>query len=366
MLRLRVVLPVGISFYTFQTLSYTIDVYRRVMPATGNFFDFALFVGYFPPLVAGPIERAAFLLPKLARPRTITLASTARGVELMLFGFFKKIAIADSVAPSVDAVFASNTATWCDVVGGTLLFAIQIYCDFAGYSDIARGVSKLFGVDLALNFNLPYFSKSPSEFWQRWHISLSSWLRDYLYITLGGNRGSAVATYRNLMVTMVLGGLWHGASRNFVLWGIFHGTLLCAYRLMGSGRPSSAPSEAEATSAGIGRRLTSFASLIFFCMLTLYGWLLFRAHTWEQIVSFTRTLFLGFGDLDCHLPIPTLSGLLGVPLLIAYECTEYLANDRHVTARFPTFVRGALAAAMVFLICMGLSNAPAQFIYFQF
>jgi alginate O-acetyltransferase complex protein AlgI len=223
-LRLAVLLPVGISFYTFQSLSYTIDVYRKRIVPTSRFWDFALFVAYFPPLVAGPIERAWHLLPQLSKPRRIRLAQSMDGIVLILLGLFKKVAIADGVAPAVDSVFNSSGAvSQSDVMLATLLFAVQIFCDFSGYSDIARGVSKLFGIELIVNFHLPYFSKNPSEFWRCWHISLSSWLRDYLYIPLGGNRPGGTRTYFNLFLTLLLGGLWHGAAWNYVLWGSVSG-----------------------------------------------------------------------------------------------------------------------------------------------
>lgn len=190
---LNIILPVGISFYTFQTMSYTIDIYRGEMKAARHFLDFALFVSFFPQLVAGPIERASRLLPKILQVRRLNGEQTFRGLFLILFGLFKKVAIADSVAVSVNAVYESTgTVSWLDVVLATGLFAVQVYCDFSGYSDIARGTAKLFGIDLMPNFKLPYFAKNPSDFWRRWHISLSTWLRDYLYIPLGGSRRGTV------------------------------------------------------------------------------------------------------------------------------------------------------------------------------
>ena len=245
-LQLHIVLPVGISFYTFQSLSYTIDVYRRRTKATAQFWDFALFVAYFPPMVAGPIERARHLLPQLLQQRHIRLTQSMHGLVLILLGLFKKVAIADGLAPSVDAIYnaGSGSASQADVVIATFFFAIQIFCDFSGYTDIARGVSKLLGIDLFLNFNLPYFSQNPSEFWHRWHISLSSWLRDYLYIPLGGNRRGRVRTYVNLLLTMLLGGLWHGAAWNYVLWGAYQGAMLCIHRVVTEGR-NSLPSELD-------------------------------------------------------------------------------------------------------------------------
>ncbi|MDH5528867.1 MAG: MBOAT family protein, partial [Paracoccaceae bacterium] len=205
---LSIVLPVGISFYTFQTLSYTIDVYRRELKPTRDFLDFALFVAFFPQLVAGPIERAKNLLPNIEMPRVMSWENISRGAVLCLLGLIKKIVIADGLAPSVDAIYSSPDPSRLDILLATWFFAIQIYCDFSGYTDIARGVAKMLGFGLMRNFAQPYFAANPQEFWRRWHISLSTWLRDYLYISLGGNRGGRWSTYRNLMATMTLGGLW--------------------------------------------------------------------------------------------------------------------------------------------------------------
>jgi alginate O-acetyltransferase complex protein AlgI len=355
---LEIILPVGLSFYTFQSISYAIDIYRREVKPTQRFFDFALFVAYFPQLVAGPIERAKHLLPQISMPRSISFDESARGVFLIVVGLFKKVAIADGVAPIVDQIYGSGGfVSWADVVIGTLLFAIQIYCDFSGYSDIARGVSKLLGIDLMLNFNLPYFSRGPSDFWRRWHISLSTWLRDYLYIPLGGNRGSSWFTARNLMITMVLGGLWHGAAWNYVLWGFYQGALLCIARFWGEWRPR------PAHAAGAIRNA---ASIAFFFVFVCYGWLLFRAHSFDQIVQFTGILFTDFGNFDYGGGIPRISALLGIPLLAAMEFYQYQTNDRQFERRLAVPLRAVLIAVMITITLMGTSNEPAQFIYFQF
>jgi D-alanyl-lipoteichoic acid acyltransferase DltB (MBOAT superfamily) len=360
---LSVVLPVGISFYTFQSLSYTIDAYRRRVAPTANFWDFALFVAYFPPMVAGPIERARHLLPQLTRPRRIRLSQSLDGLVLILLGLFKKVAIADGIAPSVAAVFASSgLVSHSDVIFATLLFAIQIFCDFSGYSDIARGVSKLFGIELMLNFNLPYFSRNPSEFWRRWHISLSSWLRDYLYIALGGNRLGAARTYLNLFATMLLGGLWHGAAWNYVLWGAYQGTLLAAHRLLTGGRESP---EAPAGSTGARPLLTALKIGVFF-LFCCYGWLLFRAHSFEQIKTFTSLLF-GFGTAGPSvISKPTTSALLGILVLGLLQFLDYRAGKLESFNRWPPALQGLLYAIVIFILVMGTSNAPVQFIYFQF
>src|SRR3972149_1993846 len=226
LITLNIVLPLGISFYTFQEMGYTIDVYRKHMKPTHNPFNFALFVAFFPHLVAGPIQRAESLLLQLERPRRITIEQVNTGLFLILWGLFKKVVIADNVREVANLIFNNYTNySGLDIVIGGLAFAVQIYGDFSGYSDIARGIARLMGFELMVNFRLPYFALNPTDFWQRWHISLSTWLRDYLYIPLGGNRKSNLITCRNLFLTMLLGGLWHGASWNFVIWGAYHGLI---------------------------------------------------------------------------------------------------------------------------------------------
>jgi D-alanyl-lipoteichoic acid acyltransferase DltB (MBOAT superfamily) len=379
-LRLSVVLPVGISFYTFQSLSYTIDVYRNRMAPKTRFWDFALFVAYFPPLVAGPIERGWHLLPQLSAPRRIRLGQSMDGIVLILLGLFKKVAIADGIAPAVDSVFAtSGTVSQTDVALATFYFAIQIFCDFSGYSDIARGVSKLFGIELILNFNLPYFSKNPREFWRRWHISLSSWLRDYLYVPLGGNRLGGTRTYFNLMVTMLLGGLWHGAPWNFVLLGGYQGALLCGHRLLTHGRhtlPTSGEAVSGATDLHGGARRTprvfpSWLStplrIFVFFVFCCYGWLLFRARSLDQIKTFTA-LLLGFGERHAPSVIskPTTAATIGTLILILLQFSDYRAGKLESFTSWWPPLQGLLYATLIFVLIMGMSNAPAQFIYFQF
>lgn len=357
--RLDIILPVGISFYTFQTMSYTIDIYNRKLKATNQFLDFALFVSYFPQLVAGPIERAKNLLPKFLNKRTITFEQSARGLYLILLGLVKKVAIADGLSETVEQVFGSSgTLSWIDVVVGSVFFAIQIYCDFSGYTDIARGVSKLLGIDLILNFRVPYFSSTPQEFWRRWHISLSTWLRDYLYISLGGNRKGKLKTYRNLMITMILGGLWHGASWNFIFWGVYHGTILCAYRMAGS-LFTKLPTSKHLS-------LNKFIKTFSFFIVTCYGWLLFRAESLESIINLTQILIFDVGNTHLTVTLPRFGALLGLVVLIFVDSFEYFFQDNKFYLKFPTFLRGALIAALITIFPMGLSNDPAQFIYFQF
>ncbi|PYK08293.1 MAG: hypothetical protein DME65_14265, partial [Verrucomicrobia bacterium] len=228
---LNIILPVGISFYTFHSMSYTIDVYRGKQRPISNFVDLSLFVSFFPPLVAGPIVRAVYFLPQLVSTKKFSNVDVRGAVMLFLAGLIKKACIADGVAPTVDRYFAhpadfTATSAWI----GVLFYAIQIYCDFSGYTDMAIAAARLLGYQLPNNFQFPYFARNVSDFWRRWHISLSSWLRDYLYIPLGGNRGSRGFVYRNVMITMLLGGLWHGAAWTFVIWGALHGTALLIHR----------------------------------------------------------------------------------------------------------------------------------------
>jgi alginate O-acetyltransferase complex protein AlgI len=359
---LHIVLPVGISFYTFQSLSYTIDVSRGLVKPTRRLQEFALFVAYFPPMVAGPIERARHLLPQLLQPRRLRWRQFGQGLLLILFGLFKKVAIADGLAPSVNAVFNSTgPVSGADVALATVLFAGQIFCDFSGYSDIARGVSKLMGIELMVNFNLPYFSRNPSEFWRRWHISLSSWLRDYLYISLGGNRLGERRTYFNLMATMTLGGLWHGAAWNFVLWGVYQGGLLCIHRFWTSHVP---PGQRP---TGRTAAVASAVRIVFFFVVICYGWLLFRANSLQQIASFSQAL-VDFRSwvVPSVVPKPPFSALLGLALLVALQVAEYADGRMDVVRFWPRPVQGLLCALGLWILVMGTSNAPVQFIYFQF
>lgn len=288
---MNVILPVGISFFTFQTMSHTFDVYRRKMNSTFSLIELSTYVSFFPQLVAGPIERGAHLLPQFQRPRTINVSQLREGIWLIFWGLYKKIVIADNMAQIVNTVFGPYDKLEFSAISanGTYLlfaiyaFAIQIYCDFSGYSDIARGTARMMGFDIMLNFNLPYLSKSPSEFWQRWHISLSSWLRDYLYIPLGGNRKGFFRTLQNLMVTMLLGGLWHGAAWTFVYWGAFHGLILILYRLL--------KIRDEWLSQNTFRRVIS---TVFMFHLICFGWLLFRAQNMTTVFLFLKSIFGNF------------------------------------------------------------------------
>ena len=357
---LNIILPVGISFYTFQTLSYSIDVYRKRLKPASNFLDFALFVAFFPQLVAGPIERASHLLPQIYNTRVINWNRFSQGIYLILLGLFKKVVIADGAAPLVDSVFnSSESQTGINIAVGCCLFAIQIYGDFAGYSDVARGVAKTLGFDFMVNFNTPYFSCNPQEFWKRWHISLSTWLRDYLYISLGGNKGSQISLYRNLMLTMILGGLWHGASFNFLLWGFYQGICLCTHRIM------TAQKNAHHTILRL-KILTPVKIGIFF-VVTCYGWLLFRAQSFQQISQFTFALCRNWQLASLNIEMPARSFIWGLPILMLLDTVQYLrVGDEQFQFSWPLPSRVILYTVMFLLILVGASNAPVEFIYFQF
>jgi len=357
---LRVLLPVGISFYTFVTMSYVIDVYRRETPATRDLLDFAVFVAFFPHLVAGPILRAANLLAQIERPRHITRDQVRDGAWLIAWGYFQKVFVADNLAPLANAVFEPGTTqTGVNVLLGLYAFALQIYGDFAGYSNIARGTSKLMGIELIENFRFPYFVRTPQEFWRHWHISLSTWLRDYLYIPLGGSRGSEWQTRRNLFFTMVLGGLWHGAAWTFVIWGVYQGALLIAYRAASGARIY----RRLFVDASPWARVTTWALMLH---LTCYGWLIFRSRSAGQIAALTGSLFGNFApaSIDTHqLLIPLV--LYATPLLLVHGCEAWF-DDGLIVPKLPTGVRYSLYAATFYLTMLFGNFGGAEFIYFQF
>lgn len=354
----EVLLPVGISFYTFQTMSYTFDVFRRRMEPTRSLLDFATFVAFFPQLVAGPIERAANLLPQISEPRRRPSFDVFRsGLFLILLGLFKKVAIADAVAPIANDAFGnSGEVGSTTLVLGVLAFALQIYGDFSGYSDIARGSSRLFGIELMRNFEQPYLSRSITEFWRTWHISLSSWLHDYLYVPLGGNKHGRWATYRNLMLTMLLGGLWHGASWTFVIWGGAHGLLLALHRALGGyvprGRP---PSPRVRDLPGI---LATFAGVSLL-------WVFFRADSLAGALDYFSGLVswrAGAASLDDILLIG-----ISIVFILTIDISQRITADHAVVARrWHPVPRGMAYAVMVLAVVMWSGGAAQQFIYFQF
>lgn len=349
---LKIVLPVGISFYTFQTMSYSLDVYRGSLKPTRNLLDLALFVGFFPQLVAGPIVRASAFLPQLrvsARLRDVDFRSS---LVLFLSGFFKKACVSDNISPFVDRFFASPDefnalSAWV----ATLLYAAQIYCDFSGYSEMAIATARMLGYDLGDNFNFPYFATSIRDFWRRWHISLSTWLRDYLYISLGGSRGSRLFTLRNLMLTMLLGGLWHGASWNFVIWGGLHGAALVLHRLW----------------EPMGRKLPRFVGGVLGFALTFWwvnlAWVFFRAPSLGQAWSISRS-FVFFRDAGADSLGPGLLWLLTG--LAALHIAGFLSHRGMWWRDLPGWAFAAGYGLLV-AVALALTHPSAQpFIYFQF
>ncbi len=342
---LGIVLPVGISFYTFQTMSYTIDVYRRQIAPTRDLVAFMAYVSFFPQLVAGPIERARHLLPQFEVPRRITLGMVERGMDLVLVGLFKKVVLADNLAPLVEIVYGHPPYAGPLVILATVAFGFQIYCDFAGYSDIARGLAAMLGFDIMVNFNRPYQASSLREFWHRWHISFSTWLRDYLYVPLGGNRHGQLNTARNLFVTMLLGGLWHGAAWNFVAWGAYHGAgLIVDRRWRGK-------TESIEDSAMFPSRVTRWALTMAF---VFYGWLLFRAGSMRQI----RDMTVALGTFQ--LPNWGWSYLLN---LGAFTLPLLLLERVYF---FSTWLKATGQAVLVLAIVLYWERAVTPFIYFQF
>ena len=353
---LDVVLPVGISFYTFQTLSYSFDVYRRRIKPTHNFINFATYVSYFPQLVAGPIERAQHLLPQIEsvnRPPPVG-SRLIDGLSLILEGLFKKVVLADGVARVANEVFAApDSYSWVGNMIGVVAFAIQIYGDFSGYTDIARGVSKLFGIDLVVNFTQPYLSRNITEFWRRWHISLSDWLRDYLYIPLGGNRGSNLQTYRNLMITMLLGGLWHGASWNFVVWGGLHGVYLIVDKMVRGGRVSNDPV-----------RMRDVPWVLMTFGLVCFAWVFFRTDTLTAAFDMLEAIVTLQSGLTPLADIVVV-GLLGAVTLAVDLITRHDVEPAELVRSSPATAGAAVAAAVTAIVVFS-GGTPEPFIYFQF
>ncbi|MFT7075048.1 MAG: D-alanyl-lipoteichoic acid acyltransferase DltB (MBOAT superfamily) [Planctomycetota bacterium] len=352
---LLLVLPVGISFYTFQTLSYTIDVYRGQLKPRRNLLDFAVFVSFFPQLVAGPIERAARFLPQLENARRWSTAALFPAIELIVGGFLKKLVVADNVSRYVDEIFELQSPSLALLAVGALGFAVQIYADFSAYTDIARGISKLLGFDLVQNFRSPYLAVSPSDFWRRWHISFSSWIRDYLYIPLGGSRvKSPLGFFAVLIASLGLSGLWHGAAWNFVLWGLYHACLVFLYHRMGFGGRWTPPNGALRAAAVA-------------CMFgwTLGGWLLFRTGDLSWLAAALQRFRIGLsGDLGA-----AAAYTLGLMLLYASPMFVQGVIERLPSAASSTgaaFFRGAFLAAALIAIALFAGDGSNDFIYFRF
>lgn len=352
---LGVFLPVGISFYTFQRLTYVIDVYREQDYDDVGFLDFALFVSFFPLLLSGPIERAKQLVPQLLQQREWRAVWFEEGIWLVSWGLFKKTFIADNLAALVNPVFDDG---WHGTGGEALVaiyaYAFQIYCDFSGYSDVAKGVARLLGFDVRWNFNLPYVATNPSDFWRRWHISLSTWLRDYVFIQLGGSRGSLWLTARNLVVTMLLVGLWHGAAWNFVVWGLYHGLLLIAYRVIG----------VEEKKTEMRSSLFTIPSVILMFHFTCLGWLIFRASSLQQAVSIG--IVIGNSLMPGGISL-TLLGQLGgyIAVLLFVQIVQRAKGNLFVLEGTPVSIKG-IAYGILFYLTILHGGTSDSFIYFQF
>ncbi len=349
---IKIILPVGISFYTFQTMSYSLDVYRGRLEPTRRLLDLALFVGFFPQLVAGPIVRASAFLPQLVKKARFGDVDFRSALVLFLSGYFKKACVSDNIAPFVDQFFAApDDFTAASAWIATLLYAAQIYCDFSGYSEMAIATARMLGFELGDNFNFPYFATSIRDFWRRWHISLSSWLRDYLYISLGGSRGSELFTLRNLMITMLLGGLWHGASWNFVIWGGLHGLALIVHRLW----------------EPIGRKVPGFISQSVGFALTFWwvnlAWIFFRAPDLAEAASISRS-FVFFTDNGSRMLGVGLPWLLVV--LAGLHLAGFLSQRSHWWRDLPGWAFAAGYGALVALALALIHPTAQPFIYFQF
>jgi D-alanyl-lipoteichoic acid acyltransferase DltB (MBOAT superfamily) len=355
---LHIILPVGISFYTFQSISYAVDVYRGTAKPSSDFFTFAAFVSFFPQLVAGPIERRNDLLPQLEKPAPFDIGDIHYSLRLILIGLFKKVFVADNCALLANYAFDAKTqlnGQWALL--GVLAFAFQIYGDFSGYTDIARGSARLLGIRLNRNFSFPYFAASPSDFWRRWHITLSFWFRDYVYIPLGGNRHGALKTFRNLWIAMLLAGLWHGANWTFVMWGAYYAALLTLYHAVPGLNRLAEPEKNPHWKMVLG------AALMF--TFTLIGWAIFRSADLGQLGNW----FAAFGNWNSGATVdwlkPSYWWLFHVVPLLLLQLATWRARDEVEFERFAWPVRGLIYTTLFLLVAS--SVAPdVEFIYFQF
>ncbi|OJV17193.1 MAG: membrane-bound O-acyltransferase family protein [Dyadobacter sp. 50-39] len=359
---LNIILPIGISFYTFHGLSYVFDIYNRKVIPTTNFVDYALFVSFFPLLVAGPIERATHLLPQIERPRTFEFSKAVDGLRQMLWGFFKKVVIADGCAAYATPIFSDpGNYSGSTLALGAVFFAFQIYGDFSGYSDIALGTARLFGFELLKNFNFPYFSRDIAEFWRRWHISLSSWFKDYLYYPLGGSRGGKLLTIRNTLIIFAVSGFWHGANWTFIAWGLYHGLLFLPLVLLDRNRQNIG-------TAAEGRLLPSFKEAfqmgLTFIMVTI-GWILFRAENITKAVEYLQ----GIAD-NSLFSMPMHSGhhtlMVFIALMFGIEWLERTSNHPFETVRFGYPVIRWSMYLFLLVLCLANYKQDQEFIYFQF
>lgn len=352
---LNIILPIGISFYTFQSLSYLIDVYREKVEAKEDFLTISLYVSFFPQLVAGPIVRSDVFLPQLEEYKPLTKANFLKGIQIFMMGAFKKAVIADRLAVCVDAVFGAPSAySGISILCAIVSYTIQIYCDFSGYSDMAIGIAEIFGYELCQNFNVPYISKNPTEFWKRWHISLSSWLQEYLYISLGGNRKGTLRTYINLLITMFLGGLWHGASWTFVVWGILHGMGLVIHKLWLKYK--------KTTRSSIYKDMLCISLNLVFVMIC---WVFFRAETLEDAIVILQRLFTWS---DGIIYVYSWSILFGILTFGAHIWAQFKnnRNGKYIILDLSK-MKNQIIFFVVFWIILGFSYfGNNAFIYFQF
>jgi len=359
---LNIILPVGISFYTFQTLSYTIDVYKRKLAPTKDIIAFAAFVSFFPQLVAGPIERATNLLPQFYAKRKFDYSKAADGMRQILWGLFKKIVIADNCAKYVNLIFKnSDNYSGSTLVLGALLFTFQIYADFSGYSDIAIGTSRLFGINLKQNFAFPYFSRDVAEFWRRWHISLSTWFRDYLYIPLGGSRGSTWMRIRNTFIIFIVSGFWHGANWTFLAWGALNAIYFLPLLLLNKNRRHT-------DSVAKGKYFPSFKEMIQIAItftLTVFSWIFFRAESIGHAYAIITEIFS-----RTFLQIPEIFPKTLVVLIFVFLTLEWNGRNReYALAKLENKWNLALRWSLYLLLFFSLfifASYKAQFIYFQF
>jgi D-alanyl-lipoteichoic acid acyltransferase DltB (MBOAT superfamily) len=356
---LYIILPVGISFYTFQTMSYTIDIYKKKLKPTKDFIAFASFVSFFPQLVAGPIERAANLLPQILKQRKFMYQQLVQGSRLILWGMFKKVVIADSLAPIVDNIFSNyqnfgGATLWL----GAIYFAFQIYCDFSGYSDIAIGTSKLFGFELRSNFKFPYFSRNIGEFWRRWHISLSGWFRDYLYIPLGGSYQGKTKSIRNIFIIFLVSGLWHGANWTFIFWGLFHSILFIPSFIFNKNRKFANTVIAENTFLPTPREFFEVGTTF---LLVTVGWVFFRSETIADSFGFLTSMIL---DFNLNQPVSR-KIIFYLIFLILVEWTQRI-NERDLFYNFPKIIFQIFVIVCVILIIINFKIESQQFIYFDF
>lgn len=378
---LDLILPVGISFYTFQTLSYVIDVYRGNIKSERHFGYYALYVSFFPQLVAGPIERPENLLPQLKKKNPATGYDTALGLKIMAVGFFKKIVVADQVAKYVDAVYNNLGSTDPNLINGftvmiaTVLFAIQIYCDFSGYTDIAIGCARVMGIKLMQNFNNPYSAVNIKDFWRRWHISLTSWFTDYIYIPMGGSRCSKPRHYFNIFFVFLVSGIWHGAAWTFILWGVVHGL----YQIIGNLTRKPRSLLWEKVGVAEDNVILTWARRVITFILVCLAWMIFRANDLRDLGRLYSQLFTGWGGVNITSSLST----LGLPLItiVTIAFSIYVMNqlDKQVTmvaddlryeksltfGRAHAFVTVCWVIAMAWMILLA-SNSASSFIYFQF